>query len=128
LPEDQSTLLFLSVRELLINSSKHAHTGEAAVNMTLDGGQLKIIVSDKGRGFDSAAAMTASADTTGGLSSKFGLFSIRERMRALGGSFDIRSSPGEGTVATLILPLIRDDAGTKEHEIQKSTVSLSILP
>jgi signal transduction histidine kinase len=28
-------------------------------------------------------------------------------MTALGGSFDIQSSPGEGTVATLILPLLR---------------------
>jgi CheY-like chemotaxis protein len=65
--------------------------------------------------------MTAAADTTGGLSSKFGLFSIRERMRALGGSFDIRSAPGEGTVATLILPLVPENVGTEEHGLQKST-------
>jgi signal transduction histidine kinase len=41
----------------------------------------------------------------GSLSSQFGLFSIRERMRGLGGKLDIRSSPGNGTTASLELPV-----------------------
>ena len=102
LPEDQTTLLFQSVRELLINSWKHAGTGQATVSMEQRDGLLRILVSDTGAGFDLAAA----ADTpSGGISSKFGLFSIRERMRALDGGFDIESSPGRGTTATLVLPL-----------------------
>jgi CheY-like chemotaxis protein len=36
---------------------------------------------------------------------QFGLFSIRERMEAMGGQFDIHSSPNEGTRARLILSL-----------------------
>jgi CheY-like chemotaxis protein len=43
-------------------------------------------------------------------SSKFGLFSIGERMRALGGTFEFRSTHGKGTRATLTLPL---PAGTE---------------
>jgi CheY-like chemotaxis protein len=39
------------------------------------------------------------------MSSKFGLFSIRERMAALGGWLDLQSAPGKGTTATLVLPL-----------------------
>jgi signal transduction histidine kinase len=39
------------------------------------------------------------------LSLKFGLFSIVERMKALGGSFDIQSAPGKGVTAMLTLPL-----------------------
>jgi PAS domain S-box-containing protein len=113
LPEDQCTLLFQSVRELLINSSKHARTGEAAVNMTLDDGRIEIMVSDTGPGCDLASINTV-ADNPGGLSSKFGLFSIRERMRALGGSFDLKSSPGQGTVATLILSLKSHKVGTEK--------------
>ena len=101
LPEDQVILLFQSVRELLINSSKHARTGEATVRMEQRDGLLRMDVRDEGAGFDLAAAGTPS----GGISSKFGLFSIRERMRALGGSFEIESALGKGTTATLVLPL-----------------------
>ena len=39
------------------------------------------------------------------MSSKFGLYSIRERMKALGGWFELESASGKGTRATLILPI-----------------------
>ncbi len=104
LPEDQVILLFQSVRELLINSSKHAGTGHATVTMELVDGDLRIIVSDDGAGFD-LAAVAAGPHPSGGISSKFGLFSIEERMLSLGGRFDLYSTPGHGTTATLILPL-----------------------
>ena len=99
-PEDRSVLLFQSVRELLINASKHAGTHEACVKLEQRDGQLVIEVKDNGIGFDLAAADTPNGDLT----SKFGLFSIKERMKALGGTFDIRSVPGQGTMAMLTLP------------------------
>lgn len=101
LPDDQVMLLFQSVRELLINALKHAETGEVTVTMEQLNENLSITVSDKGKGFNLAAAESPS----GGISSKFGLISIDERMRALGGSFNIQSAPGEGTTVTLVLPL-----------------------
>jgi signal transduction histidine kinase len=107
LPEDQAVLLFQSVRELLINASKYAGTGEATVAVEYGGGQLRIQVRDQGVGFDVNAA--AAAAPAGAGSSKFGLFSIRERMAALEGSFDIQSAPGEGVLATLTLPLLRSN-------------------
>jgi len=63
---------------------------------------LTIVVRDE-NGFDLAAG--AAAATISPLSSKFGLFSIRERMKALGGTFAIESERGKGTTATLTLPL-----------------------
>ncbi|HET7909171.1 MAG TPA: ATP-binding protein [Nitrospira sp.] len=105
LPEDQAVLLFQSVRELLINASKYAGTGEASVTLEYSSNELRIHVRDHGAGFDVGAV--AAAAPAGGGSSKFGLFSIRERMAALGGSFDIQSAPGEGAFATLTLPLSR---------------------
>ncbi|WHZ27694.1 MAG: putative histidine-kinase [Nitrospira sp.] len=106
LPEGQVILLFQSVRELLINSSKHAGTGQATVVLEQRDGLLRIEVRDEGAGFDLAAAAAAAAGAPSvGLSSKFGLLSIQERMRALGGSFEIESAPGKGTTATLMLPL-----------------------
>jgi signal transduction histidine kinase len=117
LPEDQAVLLFQSVRELLINSSKYAGTGDATVTLEQRDDQLKIQVRDEGVGFD-VAAVTAAAPgpPTTGLSSKFGLFSIRERMTALGGSFDIQSAPGTGTTATLTLPLSQGKAITSRRD------------
>ena len=108
LPEDQTVLLFQSVRELLINSSKYAGTGQASVTLDQRDGLLRIEVRDEGVGFNLAAAAAAAAAAgtpTGEISSRFGLFSIEERMRALGGSFELESAPGKGTIATLVLPL-----------------------
>ncbi len=108
LPDDQVIPLFQSVRELLINISKHAGTKHAVVRMELRDEQLRITVRDEGDGFDLAAAAAAAAadcSSTGSLSSKFGLFSIRERMLASGGFLDLHSARGQGTTATLTLPL-----------------------
>jgi len=78
--------------------------------MELDGDRLRLHVHDKGQGFDLAAADTAPSTK---LASKFGLFSIRERMKALGGSFEIESVPHQGTTATLTLPLGAASGGTE---------------
>jgi signal transduction histidine kinase/ActR/RegA family two-component response regulator len=116
LPEDQRILLFQSVRELLINSSKYAGTGEAAVEMIQSENQVRIEVRDQGAGFDLTADASAVGTPSGGISSKFGLFSIRERMHALGGSCVIESAPGQGTRATLRLPLAQSGQKTVESE------------
>ncbi len=108
LPEDQAVLLFRCVRELLINTSKHAGTGEATVTVECRDDQLLIGVRDEGAGFD-VAAVTALETSTGELSLRFGLLSIMERMQALGGSFEIESAPGRGVTATLTLPLSQNN-------------------
>jgi signal transduction histidine kinase len=115
LPEDQAVLLFQSVRELLINSCKYAGTGEATVTLEQRDDQLRIQVRDEGTGFDVTAAAAAEAPT-GGSAFNFGLFSIRERMTALGGSFDIQSAPGKGATATLTLPLSQGNAITSQRD------------
>jgi CheY-like chemotaxis protein/two-component sensor histidine kinase len=102
LPEDHAVLLFQSVRELLINAAKHAVSKHALVTLKEHEGCLRITVEDQGVGFDLPAVSSQKASQ---ISSKFGLFSIRERMNTLGGRFVLRSVPGEGTSATLILPL-----------------------
>jgi CheY-like chemotaxis protein/anti-sigma regulatory factor (Ser/Thr protein kinase) len=102
LPDDQALLLFQSVRELLMNAWKHAQTDSAEIVMDTEEGRLRIEVRDHGQGFDVAATEIYRAP---GLVTKFGLFSIHERMKALGGSFTIESAPGHGTTARLTLPL-----------------------
>ncbi len=59
-----------------------------------------IEVTDHGSGFDAAQLDQASTSTT-----SFGLFSIKERMEALGGSVHIDSRVGRGTSVKLICPI-----------------------
>ena len=104
--EEQAELLFQSVRELLMNSWKHAGTGHATVTMARQSQWLRIEVQDRGKGFEPTAAVAPSAP------SKFGLFSIQERMTVIGGSFEIHSVPGEGTRGVLIFPLSEVDSAS----------------
>ena len=99
LPDDQAILVFQSVRELLLNIVKHAETNRASVTVATSPTELFITVTDGGQGFDHAVV---GAPEPG--SSRFGLFSIDERMRAMGGRFEINSTPGRGTRASMILP------------------------
>lgn len=100
LPEDQAILLFQSVRELLYNVVKHAHTNEATVSMAVTpNSELRIAVEDRGDGFDPAAMERQSAD-----SARFGLFSLRQRMATMGGRVSIDSAVGRGTSVTLLIP------------------------
>lgn len=97
LPEADAVLLFHSVRELLFNVLKHGKTDQAFVSMRYEQNVLSVTVSDRGCGFDASRLMDDRSD-------RFGLLSIRERMMALGGSFDLQSETGKGTVASLHLP------------------------
>ena len=105
LPISCTVLLFRSVRELLINTAKHAAVKQATVRLTCDQDLLQIMVRDES-GFDLAASQERSLTGTGNiLSSKIGLLTIRERMKALNGRFDFISAPKQGTTATLTMPI-----------------------
>ncbi len=94
LPEARRVTLYRAVRELLINVARHAGTSAARVRLQREGGVLTVSVEDRGIGFD------PSAERAG-----FGLVSIRERLRHLGGSMELSAVPGEGTAVTLQAPI-----------------------
>lgn len=127
-PEEHAVLLFQSVRELLINSAKYAGTGVATVSVRCESNSLCVEVRDEGKGFDTACAWQQDATA---LSSKFGLFSIRERMKVLGGMFELQSEPDKGTSARLILPLtLNDGSAAPPPEAPSSKVqdAVSVMP
>lgn len=89
--------LFQSVRELLLNVVKHAGVDEAEVVLErIDEGRIRLRVRDRGRGFVAHASPGATGE--------FGLLSIRERLNQMGGTMEIRSSPGRGACVTLVIP------------------------
>ncbi|HZM15303.1 MAG TPA: PAS domain S-box protein [Candidatus Krumholzibacteria bacterium] len=106
-PSDESVriLLFQAVRELLMNVIKHAKASQAIVAVRRLEDQVEIRVEDDGTGFDMESVGVRVGPERG-----FGLFSIRERLDVVRGSFEIRSSPGGGSRATLRAPL-RQGAG-----------------
>ncbi len=101
IPEEQALLLFQSIRELMFNCVKHAKTHEATITLEQVDGSGCIQISDQGAGFDVAEASKKAHSPSSG----FGILSIRERMLSVGGRFELESSPGNGTRATLVLPL-----------------------
>ncbi len=120
LPEDQAMLLFQSVRELLMNVVKHASAKQARITVREEEGWLHVTVADQGRGFSPPDSIPPEGAT--GIPG-FGLFSIRERMLALGGRFELRSQPGQGTEATLTAPLASVKANMKPQAGEEGIVS-----
>ena len=91
-------LLFQATRELLMNVVKHAKAGSATVKVSGNKNKVRVEVIDNGVGFDKY--ITFRPDSNSG----FGLFSIRERLRHLGGKLNIQSEPGKGTRVILTAP------------------------
>jgi signal transduction histidine kinase len=86
-------------QEALSNVRRHARASSVAVALHQTDGVLEMEVRDDGIGFDPAA-------TAG--SGRFGLKTMSERARALGGTFEVRSAPGEGTTVRATVPIRRE--------------------
>ncbi|MFK5857152.1 MAG: PAS domain S-box protein, partial [Bacteroidota bacterium] len=98
LDENTRFLIFRSIRELMINVTKHARAAHLNIEMNRKKDMLEILVQDDGVGFDYNSKLFR-------LKSKsYGLFSIQERMSDLGGSMKIISAPGFGTKIKLVIP------------------------
>jgi PAS domain S-box-containing protein len=101
LPEDQAVLVFQSVRELLYNVLKHSGVKEVIVNLSLQqDNHLLIEVKDFGCGFSENPEERNEQSPT-----NFGLFSIRERLEALGGEMVLNSAQKMGTQVLLRIPI-----------------------
>ena len=82
------------VRESVTNAVRHGGASELTVRLRASSG-IRLEVCDNGRGFDPAEA----EDGPG-----FGLVSMRERARAIGGELSIHSSNGSGTTVEVLVP------------------------
>lgn len=103
--DDLKTLLYDSVRELLFNIVKHARVDNASLNIQYDSKQISVTISDRGVGFDTESKANDSEK------SAFGLYSVGDRIQALGGKWKLDSSPGEGTEVHLQIPLGKSKMG-----------------
>lgn len=99
LDTDAGLVLYQAVRELLANVAKHAKASAAVVTISADAWALRVTVADRGVGFEPGAEAALGFGGGG-----FGLFSIRERLRLLGGDVAVESVRGVGSKVTASLP------------------------
>lgn len=92
----QSTALYRICQEALTNVMKYAKAKRVTINLTSDGSIWRLQLADDGVGL---------ATTQQHRSMSHGLLGMRERIVALGGSFDIRGAAGQGTTLTATFPV-----------------------
>ncbi len=84
------------VQEALHNAAKHGGATKIEVEVTATPAVLTLLVRDDGKGFDVELNRLAPG---------LGLICMRERMRVIGGKFEIRSQSGQGTEVDCRVPL-----------------------
>ncbi|MEU8820935.1 GAF domain-containing protein [Actinoplanes sp. NPDC048796] len=92
LPSAVEVGAYYVVSEMVTNAAKHSGASVVEVTVDVDGEVLRLVVRDDGAG---------GADPTRGT----GLLGLKDRIEALGGTFDVRSPAGGGTTVTCRVPL-----------------------
>jgi signal transduction histidine kinase len=100
LANDISIPIYRIIQESLTNICKYAKASEIRLQLFTMSGELHLQVQDNGIGFN------PEQNTTG-----FGLQSMRDRAMALGGNLEIETSPDQGCMITVIIPLEKYDQG-----------------
>jgi len=100
LDDARAVVVFRIVQESLTNITRYADASRVNVHLGRQGHNLRLDVCDNGCGFDVQLAWQKRS---------FGLLGMRERAISLGGMLEITSTPGRGTVVTLIIPFINGE-------------------
>ncbi len=98
IPLDVADSIYRVAFEALRNVSRHSGAQAADISLAEADGFLTLEVSDSGQGFDVERIRSGSG---------IGLISSEERVRLLQGMFEIRSTPGDGTILSARIPLAR---------------------
>lgn len=114
LEDNVRAILYRNVRELLTNIIKHAQATKVSVHIKQVDSLVLLTVRDDGIGFD-PGELSRNNGQQGG----FGLFSIKERMSDMNGTFEVVSEPGKGCKALLTVPVA---AGLEHTAVNETTV------
>ncbi len=94
LDEELEANAYFVVSEAVVNALKHSSSPRVQVEVRLDAGALHLVVRDEGEGFDPSRLGHAG-----------GLVHLQDRVRALGGTLEVASTPGEGTTVRVRIPV-----------------------
>jgi PAS domain S-box-containing protein len=104
LPQDYELCLFRITQECLTNIHRHSGSSTALVRLLRPPGEIKLEVSDEGRGLDQETQSKIAAGESVGV----GFRGMRERVRHLGGNVEVRSNE-KGTSVIATLPFAESD-------------------
>jgi signal transduction histidine kinase len=93
-PQDVEAAIYFSCLEALQNVAKYAEASQVSISLARTDGVLSFAVADDGVGFDPASTHHGT-----------GLQGIADRLDALGGTFEVVSVAGEGTVLSGSVPI-----------------------
>ena len=96
LPAPIALLVYHIAREGLMNALKHARATDMWISVRERDEFIELELRDNGVGFDTAAP---------GPEGHFGMAMMRERAKVGGGTFDVKSAPGEGATITVRFPV-----------------------
>ena len=100
LPAGHEILLFRVVQESLTNMHRHANSASADIKLEVHPNEVVLQVRDHGQGLPAGVLEQFRSGMGGGV----GLRSMRERVKEVGGRFEIESD-SSGTVIRAIVPL-----------------------
>lgn len=113
LPDDYKTCVYRVVQEALHNCSRHSHATTVRIRVHQHASGLTLSIQDDGDGFDVA------------LSKGLGLLGIEERVSRLGGTCDVHSKPGSGTILAIELPFTTGEGQRSERGSEKDSHLIS---
>jgi len=99
-------------QEALSNTTKHSQARHVEIELSKEGSELCLTITDDGLGFD-PASIDGGPENRG-----FGIVGMRERMKLLHGRFEIISAPGAGTQVVAMIPL--DMKGKSTEPVTKA--------
>jgi signal transduction histidine kinase len=94
-PGDRGAHVLAITREALSNIARHSGATRASIQLEADGGSLRLVIGDNGRGFDVAEEHSTN---------QRGLTNLRSRAEAVGGTMSLTSELGQGTRLELLIP------------------------
>jgi signal transduction histidine kinase len=96
---DLRVLVFKVIRELLRNVVKHSGVQFASVSVTRSPDELRVVVEDRGSGFEWQLSLFEPR------AHGFGLWSVADRVRDAAGEMTVDTGPGRGCRVTVVFPL-----------------------
>ncbi|MBM3118669.1 MAG: GAF domain-containing protein [Chloroflexi bacterium] len=100
LPSEIEVTLFRVAQGLIGNILKHSDAKNAAIKLECDTSKCVLKIEDDGKGFDVSKLTRVDLSGRGA-----GLFTIKERVKLVGGDCKVDSRPGQGTKVTVNIPL-----------------------
>ena len=100
LEHDAELAIFRIVQESLTNIHHHSHSQTASILLARESNQIRLEISDEGKGIPPEVLDKIESGSAG-----VGIAGMRERVRLLGGHFEIQSG-NSGTTVRMLLPVM----------------------